>query len=90
MSTSACSGSALSKPRNGRGAGRTLHFDPQTYTFAGEAEANRYLTRPESRKPWPLPAITELQTSLTTRQQTEYHPLPVNGCFLRHHLPEKL
>jgi hypothetical protein len=40
-------------------AGRTLHFDPQTYTFVGDTEANRYLTRPEYRKPWLLPAITE-------------------------------
>ena len=41
-------------------AGRTLYFDPQTYTFVNDTEANRYVTRPEYRKPWVLPAITEL------------------------------
>ena len=41
-------------------AGRTLRFDPATYTFAGDDEANRYLTRPEYRKPWVLPRIEEL------------------------------
>ncbi len=41
-------------------AGRTLRLDPQTYTFAGDAEANRWLTRPEYRQPWVLPKIDEL------------------------------
>ena len=41
-------------------AGRTLRFDPATYTFAGDEAANRYLTRPEYRKPWVLPRIAEL------------------------------
>lgn len=41
-------------------AGRTLHFDAENYTFVGDEEANRYLTRPEYRKPWTLPAISEL------------------------------
>jgi len=41
-------------------AGRTLRFDPATYAFVGDAGANRYLTRPEYRKPWVLPAIGEL------------------------------
>jgi len=38
--------------------GRTLHFDPATYTFTGDADANQYLTRPEYRAPWVLPKIT--------------------------------
>ena len=41
-------------------AGRTLNFDPEKYTFVGDEDANRYLTRPEYRKPWLLPAISEL------------------------------
>ena len=39
-------------------AGRTLRFDPATYTFTGDADANQYLTRPEYRQPWVLPKIT--------------------------------
>lgn len=35
--------------------GRTLRFDPQTYTFQGDEEANQYLTRREYRRPWLLP-----------------------------------
>lgn len=38
-------------------AGRTLRFDPATYTFTGDADANQFLTRPEYRKPWLLPKI---------------------------------
>jgi predicted dehydrogenase len=41
-------------------AGRTLHFDAQTCTFVGDEDAGQYLTRPEYRKPWVLPAISEL------------------------------
>ncbi len=41
-------------------AGRTLRFDPQTYTFTGDAEADQYLTRAEYRKPWLLPKIADL------------------------------
>ena len=38
-------------------AGRTLRFDPATYTFAGDADANQFLTRAEYRKPWLLPKL---------------------------------
>jgi predicted dehydrogenase len=38
-------------------AGRTLRFDPQTYTFVGDAEANQFLTRPVYREPWVLPKV---------------------------------
>ena len=41
-------------------AGRTLQFNPANYTFTGDAEANQFLTRPEYRKPWVLPSISEL------------------------------
>jgi len=41
-------------------AGRSLCFDPETYTFGGDEEANQFLTRPEYRKPWGLPKIAEL------------------------------
>jgi predicted dehydrogenase len=41
-------------------AGRTLHFDPETYTFVGDKDAEQYLTRPEYRKPFVLPSIAEL------------------------------
>ena len=41
-------------------AGRTLRFDPQTYTFIGDSDANQYLTRPEYRAPWLLPKIADL------------------------------
>jgi len=37
-------------------AQRTLSFDPETRTFRGDSDANRYLTRPEYRSPWKLPA----------------------------------
>lgn len=38
-------------------AGRTLQFDPRTYTFAGDKAADQFLTRAEYRKPWELPMI---------------------------------
>lgn len=41
-------------------AGRTLEFDPATYTFTGDQDANQFLTRPEYRKPWTLPKISEV------------------------------
>ena len=41
-------------------AGRTLRFDPGSYTFTGDADANQYLTRAEYRQPWLLPKISEL------------------------------
>lgn len=40
--------------------GRTVRFDPETYTFGNDEEANRLLTRAEYRKPWLLPKIAEL------------------------------
>ncbi|HWA98080.1 MAG TPA: Gfo/Idh/MocA family oxidoreductase [Pirellulales bacterium] len=41
-------------------AGRTLQFDPATYTFTGDDEANQYRTRAEYRKPWVLPKPAEV------------------------------
>lgn len=38
-------------------AGRTLRFDPETYTFLGDAAANQFLTRAEYRRPWVLPPL---------------------------------
>jgi predicted dehydrogenase len=38
-------------------AGRTLHFDPKTYTFGDDEDANRFLTRPAYREPWSLPTV---------------------------------
>jgi predicted dehydrogenase len=40
--------------------GRTVQFDPQTYTFGDDKEANAQLTRAEYRKPWLLPKIAEV------------------------------
>ena len=40
-------------------AGRTLKFDLGSYTFVGDDDANRYLTRPEYRKPWVLEEIAK-------------------------------
>ncbi|MCA9119788.1 MAG: Gfo/Idh/MocA family oxidoreductase [Planctomycetaceae bacterium] len=40
--------------------GRTVKFDPATYTFGNDQEANRLLTRAEYRKPWVLPKLTEV------------------------------
>ena len=41
-------------------ADRTLRFDAEEYTFVGDEDASQYLTRPEYRKPWVLPAISDL------------------------------
>ncbi len=41
-------------------AGQSLTFDPETYTFVGDDDANRWLTRPEYRAPWKLPAIGDV------------------------------
>jgi len=41
-------------------AGRALQFDAKEYTFVGDEDAGQYLTRPEYRKPWVLPAISDL------------------------------
>jgi predicted dehydrogenase len=41
-------------------AGHTLNFDAENYTFIGDDEANQFLTRPEYREPWLLPAMAEL------------------------------
>jgi predicted dehydrogenase len=41
-------------------AGRTLRFDPATYTFIGDKDADQYVTRPEYRKPYVLPKLSEL------------------------------
>jgi predicted dehydrogenase len=41
-------------------AGRTLRFDPATYTFAGDREANQFLTRAEYRRPWLLPKLADV------------------------------
>ncbi len=41
-------------------AGRTLHFDPETYTFKNDADANQFLTRAEYRQPWVLPGVDEV------------------------------
>jgi len=40
--------------------GRTLRFDPDTYTFIGDADANQYVTRAEYRKPYVLPKLSEV------------------------------
>lgn len=40
--------------------GRTVAFDPETYTFGDDEEANQYLTRPEYRKPWVLPKLEDV------------------------------
>jgi predicted dehydrogenase len=39
--------------------GRTVRYDLEKRTFPGDAEANRFLTRSEYRKPWELPRIVE-------------------------------
>ncbi len=41
-------------------SGRTLHFDPATYTFQEGTVANQFLTRAEYRKPWLLPKLSEI------------------------------
>jgi predicted dehydrogenase len=40
--------------------GRTLRFDYESYTFGDDAEANQYLVRPEYRKPWVLPKLSDV------------------------------
>lgn len=45
--------------------GRTVQFNPETYTFLGDDNgldhaANQYMTRAEYRPPWTLPAISQL------------------------------
>jgi predicted dehydrogenase len=40
--------------------GRSVKFDPQTYTFPADDEAGKLLTRPEYRKPWVLPEIEKI------------------------------
>jgi hypothetical protein len=37
--------------------GHTVKFDPATYTFPGDEDATRLLTRPEYRPPYLLPVI---------------------------------
>ena len=39
--------------------GRTVKFDPATYTF-DDNEASQYLTRPEYREPWLLPKLEDV------------------------------
>jgi hypothetical protein len=41
-------------------AGRSLTFDPQTYTFVSDDDANQFLTRTEYRAPWKLPALEDV------------------------------
>ena len=41
-------------------AGRSLRFDSESGRFIDDEDANQYLTRPEYRKPWVLPKISEL------------------------------
>ena len=41
-------------------AGRTLRFDAENCTCVGDEDANQFLARPRYRKPWVLPAISEL------------------------------
>jgi len=41
-------------------AGRELRFDPETYSFLGDDDANQFVTRPEYRAPWYLPEIAQV------------------------------
>lgn len=41
-------------------AGRTLRFDADAGDFGADKDANQFLSRPEYRKPWVLPAISAL------------------------------
>ena len=41
-------------------AGRTLKFDPETYTIRDDPDANQFLARAEYRKPWVLPSLAQL------------------------------
>jgi hypothetical protein len=36
---------------------RTVEFDPATYEFKNDGDANKLLTRPEYREPWVLPKV---------------------------------
>jgi len=38
-------------------AGRTLRYDAEAGKFAGDAEADQYLTRPEYRRGYELPKV---------------------------------
>ncbi len=40
--------------------GRTVRFDPNTYRFIGDEEANQFLTRRVYREPWRLPSLEEI------------------------------
>ncbi len=40
--------------------GRTVSFDPSTYSFGDDQAANEFLTRQEYRKPWVLPKLSEV------------------------------
>ena len=37
--------------------GRTVHFDPKTYTCIGDSEANALFTRPQYRAPFVVPKL---------------------------------
>lgn len=41
-------------------AGRILEFDPATRSFKNDADANKYITRTEYRKPWVLPKLDDV------------------------------
>jgi predicted dehydrogenase len=40
--------------------GRTVKFDEKTYDFGSDAEANRFRTREEYRKPYTLPSVNDV------------------------------
>ncbi len=40
--------------------GRTVRFDPGSYTFGDDKAANTFLTRDEYREPWILPKVSEV------------------------------
>ena len=41
-------------------AGRTIRFDPQTYTCIDDQDADQYLRRKTYRKPWTLPSLAQI------------------------------
>lgn len=41
-------------------AGQSLNFDPESYTFPDQPEADRFLARESYRAPWHLPKISEV------------------------------
>jgi len=43
--------------------GRTLYFDPVTYTCKGDAEATAMFTRSQYRSPFTVPNIGGVKTS---------------------------